>query len=392
MKKWIVVFLAVMLTGLVFWSCSDDNNSTDPVTDPYITVTAPNGGETWQMGTTQSITWSDNIIEKVRIQIFKGGLFNIIISDSTESDGIYNWVIPITITAGADYKVRITSTKTSTLFDESNANFSMTSASTADMVFVHSGTFKMGDHFDPEGESDEVPTHSVTLRDFYIGATEVTQSEWATYMPAESWSSPYGVGDTYPAYYVSWYEIIRYCNLRSIAEGLTPCYTISSSTDPADWGAVPTDYNTAWDAAICNWNANGYRLPSEAEWEYASRGGMHNADNLRYSGCNLETDLTNYAWYSGNSSYTSHPVSTKLPNQLGLYDMSGNLYELCWDWFSSYTSDVQTDPYGSATGSYRIKRGGYCYYYPFYCRVANRDGEYPYHRGSHIGFRLSRTP
>jgi len=259
-------------------------------------------------------------------------------------------------------------------------------------VIVEGGTFQMGDHFS-EGYSQEFPLHSVTLNSFYMGKYEVTQAEWSQYMPAENWSS-YGTGDNYPAYYVSWYEIIKYCNLRSMAEGLTPVYTINSSTDPADWGTVPTSSNATWDAAICNWSANGYRLPTEAEWEYAARGGLHHGDDIRYSGCHEEADLTNYAWYeANNSTIGSKPIGTKLPNQLGLYDMSGNLWEWCWDWYGSYTSDAQTEPTGPATGATRIKRGGDCFTYAYYCRVSFRDGYDPYYSSSNgIGFRLSRTP
>lgn len=261
----------------------------------------------------------------------------------------------------------------------------------AGFVFVQGGAFTMGDNLG-DGYSDELPLHDVTLSDFYMGATEVTQAEWSQYMPAGSWSSSYGVGDTYPAYYVSWYEVIKYCNLRSIAEGLTPCYTIGSSTDPADWGTVPTSSNSTWDAVACNWSANGYRLPSEAEWEYAARGGIHSADNLRYSGCNLENDLTKYAWYSANSGSSTHPVGTNLPNQLGLYDMSGNLYEWCWDWYGSYTSDSFTNPYGPTTGSYRVLRGGLWYVDASFCRVAHRYFKRPYVSYIYYGFRISRTP
>ena len=259
-------------------------------------------------------------------------------------------------------------------------------------VFVEGGTFQMGDHF-AEGNNHELPVHTVTVSDFYMGKYEVTQAEWSQYMPAESWSSTHGVGDTYPAYYVNWYKTIKFCNLRSMAEGLTPCYTINSSTDPADWGAVPTSNDATWDAAICNWSANGYRLPSEAEWEYAARGGLHHGDNFRYSGCHEQSDLTNYAWYSANSDFSTHPVGTKLPNQLGLYDMSGNLWEWCWDWYGSYTSDSVTNPYGPTTGSRRVSRGGgWDWYSPAVLRVAYRFDYTPYYSYADHGFRLSRTP
>lgn len=266
-----------------------------------------------------------------------------------------------------------------------------------EMVFVQGGTFQMGDHFS-EGYPKELPLHSVTVSDFYMGAVEVTQSEWATYMPAKNWSS-YGIGGLYPAYYVSWYEIIKYCNLRSMAEGLAPCYTISSSTDPAAWGAVPTSWDSPWNAAICNWNANGYRLPSEAEWEYAARGGIHNADNLRYSGCNLATDLTNYAWVASNSGTTTHLVGTKFPNQIGLYDMNGNLSEWCWDWYGSTYYQTCNDqgtvinPKGPDFGyPTRVERGGTWVGYAFDCRAAYRYDSGPSSSYPSRGFRLSRTP
>jgi len=282
------------------------------------------------------------------------------------------------------------------------------------MVLIPGGTFTMGDHFS-EGYSGELPLHSITVSDFYMGATEVTQAEWSAYMPAENWSS-YGTGDTYPAYYVSWYEIIKYCNLRSMAEGLTPCYTISSSTDPADWGTVPTSSNSTWNAAICNWSANGYRLPTEAEWEYAARGGL---DGQRFPNGETISHSTNgdtQANYYGSTSYsydvspttgyhpdyngTSSPVGTFPANGYGLYDMSGNLWEWCWDWYGSsyYTTcndlGTVTNPEGPTSGSYRVGRGGRWRVDASYCRVAYRYNNvgYPYNSYSGVGFRVSRTP
>lgn len=265
----------------------------------------------------------------------------------------------------------------------------------AEVVFVQGGTFQMGDHF-AGGYSNELPVHSVTVNDFYIGVTEVTQKEWSDIMGSNP-SSGYGVGDTYPVYYITWYSILKYCNLRSIAEGLTPCYTISSSNDPADWGSVPTSFNSTWNAVICNWSANGYRLPTEAEWEYAARAGIHNADNYHYSGSDVIDDV---AWYESNSGSTTHPVGTKLPNQLGIYDMSGNLCEWCWDWYGSsyYTTcndlGTVTDPYGPSTGSTRVLRGGFWGNPATYLRVTYRS-PYGYPNNSMSGtvsFRLSRTP
>jgi formylglycine-generating enzyme len=269
-------------------------------------------------------------------------------------------------------------------------------------VCVQGGTFLMGDGLS-EGNTNELPVHSVTLSTFYMGKYEVTQAEWSQYMPGV-WNY-YGTGYNFPAYDLTWYEMVKYCNLRSLAEGLTPCYTINSSTNPADWGIVPyhnliiggiVGDQEAWDSAICNWSANGYRLPTEAEWEYAARGGVHSSDNLRYSGCNIEADLINYAWYSENSGYSTHPVGTKLPNQLGLYDMAGNMNEWVWDFYGPYTSDEQTNPKGPATGSYRIVRDCYFRLPAEFFRVAIRSYG-PVINTAGIsddsdGFRLARTP
>jgi len=257
-------------------------------------------------------------------------------------------------------------------------------------VLVTGGTFTMGDTRGQGDPDDELPTHTVTLNSFYIGKYEVTQAEYSQYMqPGSGWTSSFGLGDNYPAYFVSWYAILKYCNLRSIAEGLTPCYTINGSTDPANWGAVPTSNNSTWNAAICNWNANGYRLPTEAEWEYAARGATNNPDYL-YSGSD---DINAVAWYDGNNSPSgSKPVGTKAPNGIGTYDMSGNVYEWCWDWYSSsyYNSSLQNNPTGPASGSYRVLRGGGWGGSAYYCRVAYRFSSTPYSSDA-IGFRLCRA-
>ena len=262
-------------------------------------------------------------------------------------------------------------------------------------VLIPAGTFQMGSN---QGYSDNQPVHEVTITTpFYMGKYEVTQAEYekyCSYTGTDSPSSSYGDGDNYPAYYVSWYDALVYCNKRSRAEGLTPCYSIDDSTNPEDWEDVPTSSNSTWNAVECNWNANGYRLPTEAEWEYAARAGDNTVDSLTYSGTSDVNKLGDYAWYYDSASDNTHEVGTKKPNAYGLYDMSGNVFEWCWNWYTSeYDENTEggSDPTGASAGSYRVYRGGSWYYYSNLCAVSYRDGRSsPGNRDYYVGFRVVR--
>jgi formylglycine-generating enzyme required for sulfatase activity len=186
-------------------------------------------------------------------------------------------------------------------------------------------------------------------------------------------------------YYVSWYDALVFCNKLSIAEGLTPAYRINGSTDPAAWGSVPSSSNSTWNAVEVVNGSTGYRLPTEAQWEYAAKGGNGSPGNYTYAGSNTVGDV---AWYSGNSGSTTHAVGTKAPNGLGLYDMSGNVYEWCWDWYGSYSNNAQTDPSGASSGSDRVKRGGYWSHSAKDVRSAGRT--YGNRGNNLLGFRLAR--
>jgi formylglycine-generating enzyme required for sulfatase activity len=259
-----------------------------------------------------------------------------------------------------------------------------------ELVFVKGGSFTMGNSATNKGFKDELPAHKVTLKSFYIGKYEVTQKEYSDYMVRDtSWTSDHGCGPKFPAYHVSWYAVLKYCNLRSLYEKLNPCYTINGSTNPADWGPIPTTNDTTWNAVICNWSANGYRLPTEAEWEYAARGGTNDPDYL-YSGSD---DINLVAWYGDNASDASHPVGNRKPNGIGTYDMSGNLYEWCWDWYSNsyYSSSPNNNPTGPVNGSSRVVRGGDWRVSAYHCRVANRFEFAPYCNNGCFGFRVCRS-
>jgi formylglycine-generating enzyme required for sulfatase activity len=262
-------------------------------------------------------------------------------------------------------------------------------------VLIKAGTFQMGS---TAGESYEKPVHEVTLtKNFYMGKYEVTQGEYEKYCTygGTSPSSSYGDGDNYPAYYVNWYDALVYCNKRSIDEGLTPCYRINEETDPTKWGTVPEGSNSTWDAVVCDWEADGYRLPTEAEWEYASRAGDNTTSSKTYSGTSSTSSLRDYAWYNGNSNNKSHEVGTKKANAFGLYDMSGNVREWCWNWYtSSYNTITEggNDPTGALWGSTRVYRGGGWGNLSGSCSVSRRSGScYPYCRYNDLGLRLVRA-
>jgi len=230
-----------------------------------------------------------------------------------------------------------------------------------DMVLIQPGTFQMGNTGAYAGLYDEKPIHTVTIsKAFYIGKYEVTQKQYQAVMNANPSEFK---GDNYPVETVTWYDAVAFCNALSKQEGLTPCYTING-TDVA-----------------CNFNADGYRLPTEAEWEYACKAGIttdfYNGilTNMMFEP--LDTNLNKIAWYGGNSDSVTHPVGQKLPNLNGLYDMSGNVREWCWDWYGLYSNEAATDPKGTVLDSNRVLRGGCWSNSARNCRSSFRDLELP---------------
>ena len=244
-----------------------------------------------------------------------------------------------------------------------------------EMVKVEGGTFTMGATAEQgsDYDSDELPTHQVTLSDYYIGKYEVTQQLWEYVMSysgtcadgssmsayaSDVWlgsdpSSSYGVGDYYPAYYVSYYDIVDIF--------LPRLNKITGRT---------------------------YRLPTEAEWEFAARGGKQ-SKGYKYSGSDNIGDV---AWYYENSGSKTHQVGTKEPNELGIYDMTGNVWEWCGDWYGSYSSSAQTNPTGPSSSFLRVLRGGSWSSYARSCRVSDRNYHYPSYRYDFDGFRVVLVP
>jgi formylglycine-generating enzyme required for sulfatase activity len=258
-----------------------------------------------------------------------------------------------------------------------------------DMVYIEGGTFIMGSPREEEGRfSEEGPQHQVTVGSFYMGRYEVTQKEYEEVMGSlpEKIDRFYGKGDDNPVYVVSWYDAIEFCNARSRREGLTPAYTIDKDRiDPnntMDSRFAEVKWLVTWDR-----NADGYRLPTEAEWEYACRAGT---TTPWYSG-ETSDNLGDYVWYDGNSRGMTHPVGQKLPNAWGLYDMHGNVSELCWDWWGrNYPDEAQINPLGPSSGSLRQERGGNWYGGARHNRSAYRQWGNPANNSRNTGFRLAR--
>ena len=210
------------------------------------------------------------------------------------------------------------------------------------MIAVKGGTFQMGID---DGYEWEKPVHQVTLSDYYIGETEVTQELWNAVMGSNP--SKFTGNMQRPVEMVSWND----------------CQTFISKLNQL--------------------TGETFRLPTEAQWEYAARGG-NKSKGYTYSGSNAIDDV---AWYNDNSDRMTHPVKTKAPNELGIYDMSGNVWEWCSDWYGSYSSAAQTDPAGPSTGSGRVDRGGSWNYYAARCRVANRSSCTPEFSDGDLGLR-----
>ena len=265
------------------------------------------------------------------------------------------------------------------------------------MVSVQGGTFQLGKALGSASyNTDITPVSNVTVSGFYIGKYEVTQSQWQTVMgttiqqlqtAASGGSTNYGRGNAYPIYYVNWSDALVFCNKLSIRESLTPAYRINNSTNPDDWGQL----GNAPAVTIVE-GSTGYRLPTEAQWEYAAKGG-NTGETFAYAGSDV---VGNVAWYQGNngssgsSTYGSKVVGTKAANGLGIYDMSGNVYELCWDWYGNYTSGNKTDPTGASSGYNHVRRGGGWNSQAVYALSVDRNNADTAGRNYWMGFRVLR--
>jgi len=233
------------------------------------------------------------------------------------------------------------------------------------MVSVAGDSTVIG-NMDQEADPDEFPLRQVIIRPFSISVTEVTQKQW---LMVNSVNPSQFLDDDNPVENVSFYDVIEYCNAKSVLDGFTPCY----------------DYQG--DLISCDFNANGYRLPTEAEWEYAAKAKKKDYF-AQFSGSEIAGEV---GWYVGNSSVSSHPVASLKPNEIGLYDMSGNVSEWVWDWYARYSYKMSDIFAGPDQGSDKVIRGGNWSTDAHEMRVTNRQFVKPFTKTNYIGFRVVRS-
>ena len=309
----------------------------------------PNGGEVFVAGSDTVITWEGvGPDEPVKLEYR--------ISDTqpwktiTDSAKGFSHRFRVPKVASKQYLARVTA--------------AAKSGSEIGMVRIPEGTFQMG-NTGTNGGLNETPVRSVTIsRDFLMSTYEITQKQYEEVMGTNPSNFK---GENLPVESVSWYDAVEYCNKLSEMEGLEKCYSGIGKN------------------IVCDWYATGYRLPTEAEWEYAAKAGT--TTDL-YSGD--VTNLYNIGWYRGNANSTTQEVGQKAPNDFGLYDMSGNVWEWCWNWYADYTSTPEADPKGPNSGYSRVYRGGSWDEDAHECRSANRAKRDPQYGYSEVGFRVVR--
>ncbi len=386
-------------------------SGTGDTTGPSLTISSPADGSSV---TNSSVTCSGTASDAGR---GNSGISSVTANgvradnDIATGGGTANWSLAIPLSTGAN-AISVVATDGANNTTTASITVTYNSTNPEGMALIPAGSFTMGNCMSSsEGYSDELPLHTVYVSAFYMDKYPVTKSLWDT---VKAWNGGNGYGydyagsakaSTHPVQTIDWYDCVKWCNARSQKEGLTPAYYTDSG--------LTVVYKTGQVAPYVKWTANGYRLPTEAEWEKAARGG---ASGHRFPWSNVDTITHTQANYYSSSSYAydtsptrgyhptfndgvhpyTSPVGYFAANAYGLYDMVGNVWQWCWDWYGSYSSGSQTDPRGPASGSYRVDRGGGWADYAIHCRTADRDdyydGDDPSGGYLDVGFRFRPAP
>jgi formylglycine-generating enzyme required for sulfatase activity len=280
--------------------------------------------------------------------------------------------------------------------DSVPASQDYTSANIGTLKYVPAGSFQ---------RDDTLADISTITSGFHMGQYEITRAQFLAVMGTDPSDTGHSSGTGDPVQNVDWYHAIAFCNKLSIAEGLEPVYSVSGiDFTTLTYASIPITSNADWNAATVNWSANGYRLPTEMEWMWAAMGATSGAGYTSptyltgylkvFAGGNGTSLIGDFAWYNGNS-ITTHPVGKMLANELGLYDMSGNVMEWCWDWYDLYLGGAlasNTDEgRGAASGTQRVVRGGSWYDAANLVTVAYRTSFDPFYSDDGFGFRVVRN-
>jgi len=378
-----------------------DNRSGDPVYVPAtgaggggagtcrITVSSPNGGEIWKMGSTHTVTWAKNgpaCGDHIKAELLRNGQPTAAIRTSTPNDGSLTWSIPINLAQSGKYRVRLTDLGGTGASDTSDGNFTLMTGSpneititlpggvTMELVHIPAGTFMMGSPPDERGRGHDENQHQVTLtHGYYIGRYEVTQAQWQAVMGSNP-SHFSSCGRDCPVEEVSWDDI---------------CGALTG-TD-----CTPSSFIGKLNAYL---GTTDLRLPTEAEWERAARAGTQSPFSFDTSGnqdwdlyCGAFAEAQPYMWWCNNASGSTHPVGSKQPNSYGLFDMHGNVWEWVADQYAQYPTTPVTDPTGPTSAPDRVFRGGTWYGGAQACRSASRGHSNSWGHSRLVGFRLARS-
>jgi formylglycine-generating enzyme required for sulfatase activity len=341
--------------------------SADPttLTAEHITVVGATKGALTGTGTTRSLAIS-----------------NISVGDGEE--------VSVTIANPSGYDIS-GSPKTAVVYKTVDNGENYISANIGDLIYVPAGRF----------QRDATATNiSEITQPYLMSQHEITRAQFLAIMGTDPSNTNYSSGTNDPVQRVNWYHAIAFTNKLSLAESLTPVYTVSGvDFSTLTYADIPISGNADWDAATATWTNNGYRLPTEMEWMWAAMGapadgqggGTNTTGHTKaFAGSNGSNVIGDYAVYGENSGSSTHPVGSKLPNELGVYDMSGNVWEWTWDRWGSYPAGTLTDYRGAASGSYRVNRGGNWNAYASICTVAFRGFNDLYNQFIDIGFRVVR--
>lgn len=395
--KWL---LHPVLAGMWGGGCLSTQAATISATSSHLNLAISDASSGIVLPSTIVLNSGGEFISSLRISVtvtegFDGDLF-ISLENAGKSSPLVNYPGYPTATIGTGYGAE--------------SRFTTGSATPVGFALIPAGAFMLGASMDGQSDavptvSDAVPTVSTTVSAFYMAETEVTLSQWQeVYQWAHAngysdLSEGSGSGPNHPVHTVSWYQAVKWCNARSEHEGLTPVYYTNDAQKTIYRTGIVDVTNTQ-----VKWTANGYRLPTEAEWEKAARGGLSGhrfpwGDTIHHSQANYRSD-SDHAYdvsptrghhpkYSDLSTNYSSPVGSFAANGYGLNDMAGNVWEWCWDWYGTPYAGG-TDPRGASSGLYRILRGGSWHGEAWSNRVAFRNGHDPSLKLFTFGFRVAR--